>query len=257
MKTATSQGHFEGRGLAGAVAAAMLVASYGGDAHAATPDWLKRAFSPHGVAHAGKTVEHFRIDSGGAFVLDQTSSQPLLKFDDSPEVWVLTASRGPRGDMIYTSDLGRPLLRTTRMGGVTVFTPERPDGSAAAEIGPGAPLRLTSVGPTGLYRALLQASVRASRAARHLVGFEAPDADSTSDGLIADAATVASEAVVTLSAANDGRSILSRVVRVEILRGIRPGASLRGSVVAITVAPALGIAGRPSSQRILFAIGAR
>jgi hypothetical protein len=256
MKTVTSHIHGEGRTLVGAVAAAMLIAASGG-AHAAAPGWLKRAFTLHGPARAGKTVARYRIDAGGAFILDETAPRPLLKFDDSPEVWVLTASRGPRGDMIYTSDLGRPLLRTTRVGGVTVFTQERPEGSAAAPVGAGAPLRLVSVGPTGLYRILLQASARASRAARHLVAFEAPDADPTSDGLIADAATVASEAVVTLSADSDGRSILNRVARVQIVRGGRPAASLRGSVVAITVAPALGVAGRPSSQRILFAIGAR
>jgi hypothetical protein len=256
MKTATSHIHGEGRIFAGAVAAAMMLSACGG-AHAAAPSWLRRAFTLHGPSHAGKTVARYRIDAGGAFILDETAPRPLLKFDDSPEVWVLTASRGPRGDMIYTSDLGRPLLRTNRMGGITVFTPERPDGSAAAPVGYGAPIRLVSVGPAGLYRALLQASARATRAARHLVGFEAPDADPTSDGLIADAATVASEAVVTLSADTDGRSILNRVVRVEILRGGRPGASLRGGVVAITVTPALGVAGRPSSQRILFALGAR
>ena len=228
-----------------------------GAAHAAAPGWLKRAFTLHGASRADRTVSRYHIDAGGDFILDQTAPRPLLKFDDSPEVWVLTASRGPRGDMIYTSDLGRPLLRTTRMGGVTVFTQGRPDGSAAAPVGSGVPLRLVSVGPAGLYRILLQASARASHAARHLVGFDAPDADPTSDGLIADAATVASEAVVTLSADSDGRSILSRVARVEILRGGRPSASLRGGVVDITVTPALGVAGRPSSQRILFAIGAR
>ncbi len=255
MKTETSHSLGEGRLFAGAFIATMLIAA--GGAHAAAPGWLKRAFTLHSSGRSEKTVARYRMDEGGNFILDQSAPRPLLKFDDSPEVWVLTASRGPRGDMIYTSDLGRPLLRTTRMGGVTVFTPERPGGSAAAAVGSGAPLRLMSVGPGGLYRVLLQASLRASHAARHLVGFEAPDADPTSDGLMADAATVASEAVVTLSTDSDGRSILNRVARVEILRGGRPSASLHGGVVAITVTPALGVAGRPSSQRIRFAIGAR
>ena len=258
MTTAMSHMHGEGRNLAGALVAATVVA-FAGMGHAAAPGWLKRAFTLHGGASRleAKTVARYRIDAGGAFILDQTAPRPLLKFDDSPEVWVLSASREPRGDMIYSSDLGRPLLRMTRMGGMTVFTTERPDGSAAAAVGSGAPLRLIALGPAGLYRALLQASARSSRAARHLVGFEAPDADASSDGLIADTATVASEAVVALSADSEGRAILARVARVEILRGGRPSASLRGGVVDITVTPALGVAGRPSSQRILFAVGAR
>lgn len=257
MKTATSHNHGEGRALAGAVVAAISM-SLAGSANAAAPGWLKHAFSLHGgpAKPSAKTVR-YRMDAGGDFILDQTTARPLLKFDDSPEVWVLSASRGPRGDMIYSSDLGRPLLRTTRLGGVTVFTPERPDGSAAAPVGSGVPLRLTSVGPAGLYRALLQASARATRAAHHLIGFEAPDADPSSDGLIADTATVASEAVVAVSTDMVERSVLGRVSRVEIVRGARPATSLRGSLVEITITPAMGVAGRPSSQRILFAIGAR
>jgi hypothetical protein len=256
MTTATSHSFSAGRAFTGALVA-VAICAIGGGARAAAPSWLKRAFTLHGPQRPAKIVARYRIDAGGAFILDETTPRPLLKFDDSPEVWVLNASRGPRGDMIYTSDLGRPLLRTTQLGGVTVFTPDRPGGSAAAPVGAGPPLRLVSVGPAGLYRILLQASARASRAARHLVAFEAPDADPTSDGLIADAAVVASEAVVTLSIDNEGRAILNRVGRVEISHGGRPGAALHGSVVDITVTPALGVAGRPSSQRIMFAIGAR
>ena len=258
MKRATPPDRGTGRLHRWALGAGLMVLLVGSVAHAA-PSWLKRAFSPHGVGEnaRAKSVARYRIERGGAFVLDETAPWPLLKFEDSPEVWVLSAARGPRGDMIYRSDLGRPILRTTRFGGVTVFTPDRPDGSAAASIGIGAPLRLVSVGPAGLYRILLQSSARATRAARHLVGFEAPDADPTSDGLIADAAMVASEAVVALSSESQGRALLTRLARVEILRGERPSASLRGGVVDITVTPALGVAGRPSSQRILFAIGAR
>jgi len=256
MMTATSHGDGEGRKFSAAAMALLLIGAPG-FAHAAAPGWLKHAFTLHGPTQSSRIVARYRMDSGGNFVLDRSALWPLLKFDDSPEVWVLSASRGPRGDMIYTSDLGRPLLRMTSLGGVTVFTTGNPAGSAAAAVGVATPLRMMTVGPAGLYRILLQASARASRAARHLVGFEAPEADAASDGLIADAAMVASEAMVTLSSDSEGRSILNRVARVEILRGGQPGASLRGSVVDITVAPVLGVAGRPSSQRIRFAVGAR
>jgi len=241
MMTATSHGDGEGRKFSAAAMALLLIGAPG-FAHAAAPGWLKHAFTLHGPTQSSRIVARYRMDSGGNFVLDRSALWPLLKFDDSPEVWVLSASRGPR---------------MTSLGGVTVFTTGNPAGSAAAAVGVATPLRMMTVGPAGLYRILLQASARASRAARHLVGFEAPEADAASDGLIADAAMVASEAMVTLSSDSEGRSILNRVARVEILRGGQPGASLRGSVVDITVAPVLGVAGRPSSQRIRFAVGAR
>ncbi len=255
MKSATALKRGGGYLLAGAVALASVIATSAD----AAPAWLKGAFGKHSHVPQAQNniVARYHIDAGGAFILDRSSPRTLLKFDDSPEVWVLGGSHGPRGDMIYTSDLGRPLVRVTHMGGTTVFTPERPDGSAASEVGAAAPLRLTTLGPGGLYHVLIQSSARASKAARHLIGFEAPDADPTSDGLIADAAVVASEAVIALSTDSDNRPILSRVTRVEILRGGQPGASLRGNVVNITVVPPLGVAGRPSSQRILFAMGVR
>jgi hypothetical protein len=242
-----------------ALAAAGLAVSC--DARAA-PAWLKRAFTAHhgGDLNRGAAVPkvaRYRIDEGGAFILDRTSRHPLLRFDDSSEVWVLTAARGPRGDMIFSNDEGQLLLRTTRLGGVTVFTPRRPEGSAAAMAGAANPFHLASIGVLGLYQRLLQASVRCSRAAGRLIGFEAPDADPASDALIADAASVAGDAIVTLAARSGGRAILARVAKVDIEHGRQPGAYLRRGVVIITVTPAEGFGGRPSSMRILAAVESR
>jgi hypothetical protein len=242
--------------LAGALAAASVLAVSGG-ARAAAPAWLKHAFALHRARPPAPAVERFTIEAGGAFTLDRSLGRPLLKFDDSPEVWALTASRGPRGDMIYLNDSGQPVLRTTRLGGVTVFTPRRPEGAAAADSGAGAPLRLASIGPERLYQRLVQASARSSRAAQHLIAFEVPDADSNSDGLIADAAGVASEAIVLLATRYGGRTVLTRVTKVVIEMGRLPGAALRGGVIYLTVAPPQGVAGRPSSERILVSLGAR
>ena len=234
----------------------LLALAFGAAPARAAPSWLKKAFEPKGGA-AAPIVARYRIDGGAGFVVDASGPRPLIKFDDNPEVFVLTASRGPRGDMIYLSDQGRPLLRTTKMGGVTVFTPERPSGLAATETGASAPLHLTSVGPTVLYHILLQSSARASRAARHLIGFEAPEADPTSDGLIADAAVVTSQAVLEMAAQPETRALLTRMDKVQIVRGQYASASLRGGTIVVMVNPGQGIAGRPSSRRIILAVGGR
>ena len=66
------------------------------------------------------------------FVFDMSvQGRPLIKFDDSGEVWALTPTAGPRGDTIYKNDMGEPMLRSTRLGGLTVFTQDRPMGLAA------------------------------------------------------------------------------------------------------------------------------
>ena len=228
---------------------------------AAAPALLRNALGldrmDEGRASASPQVARYMIDEGGQFVLDRSTSRPLLKFDDSPEIWVLSQARGPRGDIIYKNDLGETVLRATRLGGMTVFTARRPAGSAAALAGATAPLRMPTLGPVVLYQRLFQASVRATRAAQHLVEFEAPDADAYSDALIADAAVITVEAFVTMANQGDGRQLLSRVGKIAFVEGAKPSATFQGAVLTITVSPKDGIAGRPSSRRILRAVSSR
>jgi hypothetical protein len=244
------------------VSAAILVAAgvcaLAGAALAA-PRWPHRAISAaqvedgrHGDA---PRIARYQIDDGGVFVLDRSSGQVLLRFDDNPEIWVLSPSHGPRGDIIYKNDLGEPVLRATRLGGVTVFTQRRPDGSAASLWGPSTALRLTPIGPLALYQRLFQDSIRSTRAAQHLIEFDAPDVDATSEILLADAATVATTAMVALSARADGRPVLARVSKIAFSIGARPAVMFKDGVVQITLVPSLGIAGRPSSRRIASALG--
>ena len=206
-------------------------------------------------------VARYRVDGGGdAFVMERSGSAALVKFEDSPEVWALTAMSGPRGDTIFKNDVGDPVLRFTRLGGVTLFTPENPDGAAAMMAGAAGPVRpQVSIGPNALFSALASSSARASRAAQHLIAFELiPDATPKTDWLFADAAVVAAEAFIRLAAKGlDGRALAARFGRVEFLQGGQPQAQASGGVVHITVAPGKGVAGRPSSQRIYLVLSRR
>ena len=246
-----------------AIAAALAAASvlgFGAPCDAAPP-FLRNALGlehmDEGRAGASPQVARYMIDEGGVFVLDRSTGHPLLKFDDSPEIWVLSQARGPRGDIIYKNDLGETMLRATRLGGMTVFTAKRPAGSAAALSGATSPLRMPTLGPVVLYQRLFQASVRATRAAQHLVEFEAPDADAYSDALIADAAVVTVEAFVTIAGQPDGRALLSRIGKIAFIEGAKTSATLQGGVLTVTVSPKEGIAGRPSSRRILKCMSGR
>ena len=201
-------------------------------------------------------VARYVVEDGGGFILDRSTARPMVKFEDSAEVWVLQSQPAPRGDIIYKNDLGEPVLRATRLGGLTVFTRQRPSGAAAALVGGSNPLRLPTLGPEALLQRLAQASARASRAARRLIPFEA-DASPETAPLVADAAMVAAEAVVRLATDPAGRQVLSGVDKVTLVEGGRPGASLRGGVMLITISPEDGLAGRPSSERILAAAGIR
>lgn len=207
-------------------------------------------FKNRGAEALSPPIARYVSEQGRVFVLDRTQVVPMLKFDDSPEVWALAPNPAPRGDTIYKNDLGEPVLRVTRLGGFTLFTDERPSGEAVSLAGGGAPLRLPLLSPQAVFERLAQASLRASRAARRPMLFEA-EATPASSALIADAALVTSVAIIRLSQRKDGRLLLGQFSRVRFQEGKRAQATLRNGVLSIIVAPADGLAGRPSSDRII------
>jgi len=195
-------------------------------------------------------IARYVTEDGDVFTLDRTAPKPLLKFDGSFEVWALQAQPAPRGDTIYKNDLGEPMLRATRLGGITVFTDQRPGGAAAALMGPGNPLKLAIMGPQALFDRLTQAAFRTAHAMGRGISFDA-QATPASSALIADAALVTSEALVRMTKRSDSRKFVDRVRRVQLVEGRQAAVDLGADgVLLITVAPPQGQAGRPSSDRI-------
>lgn len=236
-----------------AAALCAVAVGFAGPADAAPGslrDGLFRKKQSEGRQFTAPPVARYVSEDGRVFILDRSQGRPLLRFEGSPEVWALHPQPAPRGDVIYKNDVGEPVLRATRLGGVTVFTEQRPEGSAAAPTGAGTPLRLAPIGPQTLAERLLQASARASRAARRLIPFEA-EATPASSALLADAAMVTSEAMIRLGREPRTRPLLARILKVRLAEGRRPTAALDRGVLMITVAPQQGMAGRPSSERIV------
>lgn len=243
------------------VAAALAVAAGLGYAPAALagPQTLREGLFGDRVVPGRQNnppIARYVSEDGDAFILDRSQTRVYMKFDGSPEIWALRAHPAPRGDVIYKNDLGEPMLRATRLGGLTVFTASRPGGSPAALVGGGVALRLPPLSPQILLERLAQASARATRAARRLIPFEA-DASSASSSLVADAAAVTAEAVVRMSRRPDGRTLLGRLTKVRLVEGRKPSATMHGGEMRITVAPAEGLSGRPSSDKIMQAAGSR
>lgn len=237
------------RRLAILAAAVTLIAR---PSHGA-PDSLRQGlFGDHSALAGAPPVARFVSEDGATFILDRSQKAPLLKFENGPEIFVLQTQPAPRGDMIYKNDMAQPVLRATRLGGLTVFTDGRPDGSAAALTGISTPIRLPALGPQALLERLAQASARASFVARRAISFEA-EASPASAPLIADTAAVAAEAIVRISRRPDGRAQVARIRKVQLVVGKAPAASLEQGLLKVVIAPALGFSGRPSSGRIVAA----
>jgi len=198
-------------------------------------------------------LARFRADTGDTFVFELSpAGAAYLKYDDSGEVWALNPTNGPRGDTIYKNDVGEAMLRTTRMGGLTVFTQDRPSGIAAAFDGGASDLHnLLVAGPIVMFKVLVQSSFRATRFAGHRVEFEAKEMDPGSEAIFADAANLAAQAFARLDhRGRPGHDALQHCNKVAFLDGRPPGAKMVGDEMRITVTPDLGFAGRPSSLRI-------
>ena len=233
-----------------ALAAAMVVCA---------PALAQTSLRDHLTARPGAAPPVARYVAGDdrEFVLDRTGPSALLKFEDDPEVWALRPSPGPRGDVIYRDDTGRPVVRATRLGGVTVFTPDRPGGVPAAVAGQAARIRPAAMSAIQLLKHLARQSVRASRALGRRIDFDALDVSPGEEVLYADAAAVTADAITEASQQTRARASLKNVRRVELASGGQPDVGVRGDTVRVVVSPPQGLAGRPSSRRILNAMGGR
>ena len=237
--------------LSGVVAAALLGASVPA---AAAPMLRVQPFGDNRGAPTPPVARYVGAE-GQSFVLDRESApRPLLKFDNSSEVWVLEPSPAPRGDTIYRNDQGEPVLRSTRLGGLTLFSDQEPEGSPAAMAGEADDLMPPPTIPPGaLLQRMIQASSRASRAAQHLITFTAPSVSPQAAPLFADSATIAADAIARLARRTDAKAFLAQLDKLVFLQGPKPDVIVNGPVMQITVTPGKGFAGRPSSDRLYHA----
>ncbi len=198
-------------------------------------------------------VARYVAEPGMRFILDRSGKATLFRFEHSPEIWALRPAPAPGGDIIYKNDLSQQVLRISRLGGVTLFTSQQPMGVPAILEGEGTPYRAPVLPPGVLFQILVHDSVRISRAAQRLIPFNAESAPGA-EYLIADAAGVATEALVQMATFAQGKALLDRVRRVQLRVGRRAEARFHEGEVEIIVAPKQGLAGRPSSGWIAKAM---
>lgn len=240
------------------VAGALALAACGGYAQAQTHN-LREAMTGAPAVDGRRHVDappvaRYASESGARFVVDKSGSNVLFKFDHSAEIWVLKQKPAPGGDVIYVNDVGDPVLRASRHGGMTLYSQDRPMGAPAAMLGAAPGFKPPAISPQALVTRLAQASARASQAAGRLIVFDADEITPGSEPLVADAAAVISGALQRLKRYRGGDRVLARVRLVRITEGRTPLAALRPSgVLDVVVAPQRGLAGRPSSGRVIQA----
>ncbi len=197
-------------------------------------------------------VGRYVAESGEGFILDRSGRHPLLRFDRRDETWVLRPTAAPRGDVIYRNDAGEQLLRVTPGGGITVFTPRAPGGSPASFSGPGESLSPPTLGPVQMWNLMARRSAMLSQATGRLISINL-DTSEQAESLSVEALIASTDAVLRIARSPTVRSSLDRLHSITILEGPRPAVSYTRGNLRIVVAPTQGVAGRPSSARVIQA----
>lgn len=219
-----------------------------GNAQAEQSQSLRRGPPTRTLPATGRYV----AESGDAFILDRSGQRPLLRFDRRDETWVLRPTAAPRGDVIYRNDAGDQILRVTPGGGMTVFTPRAPSGSPASLAGPGESLSPPTLGPAQLFNLMARRSAMISQAMGRLV--EINLSGERSEALCVEALIVTTEAVIRIARSPTARQHLGQLRSITIIEGQSSAVTyVRGRLVVV-VNPDEGLAGRPSSERVIRTI---
>lgn len=204
-----------------------------------------------GRTRSAPPVARFTSDRGASFVFDRSQRNPLIQFDGESEVWALTPTPGPMGDVIFKNDMGEPVLKATRWGGMILFSKDRPTGDPVALSGQAEAFQPGHMSPSQLFQHLVRTSKRVSGTLKRLIPFEADIETPGADYLFADAANVTADAIVELSSTQDGRRILAPVQEVRLIEGRPPGAQIDGDKLVVKLDLNRGWGGRPSSKRVV------
>ena len=192
----------------------------------------------------------YASEAGERFVLDISGSRPMVRFDRANETWVLRATPAPRGDIIYRNDAGDQVLRVTADGGMTVFTSRTPGGSPVSLSGPGRSLIAPTLGPAQLFNLMARRSAMVSQSLGRLVEINI-DTGTESEALTVEALLASTDAVMRIARSSTARDRLSGLRRITIVEGARAAVGYSRGELRIVVAPRQGVAGRPSSARVI------
>ncbi len=235
--------------LSAAFTAPQVLAQERGNAQAEQSQALRNR---GGASHAPPPVGRYMSESGEAFTLDRSGQRPLLRFDRRDETWVLRPTAAPRGDVIYRNDAGQQILRMTPGGGMTVFTSRAPGGSPVSLAGPGEALTQPSLGPAQLFQLMTRRSAMMSQTMGRLIEINV-DTDADAEGLTVEALILSTDAVLRIARSPTGRSSLNQLRRIVIVQGGSTAVTYVRGELRIVVAPTQGVAGRPSSARVIRA----
>ena len=194
----------------------------------------------------------YQSETGLVFYLGREGSTSLLRFENSAETWALRPSSAPRGTTVYRNDAGDQVMRVTASGAITVYTSRHPGGSPASQVGPAINLAPPSMGPVQMFNLMTRRSSLVSEHVGRLVRINVEGEESVA--LCIEALIVTTDAIIRIARSPSARPFLERLRSITIVEGARATVTYYNGDLRVVVDPRRGIAGRPSSARVIRAV---
>jgi len=193
------------------------------------------------------------------FTLLPYGDKYLLRFDDSPENFVLYGDRVALGGRELKYDTGALALKISVWGGVTLYTQQAPSGIPATRNGDATVPPKLQVTAASLTAALADEASHVAYVQQLKLRFAADESIlKNSDDVRANAfealvnSTMGIEHIVATPA---GRSaFVRRFDSVRIVEGDKPTIAISGRTLLVSFVPSAGAAGRASSRAIAVAL---
>src|SRR5690606_6456347 len=138
-------------------------------------------------------------------------------------------------DMLYRNDAGELVLRITRSGGLTLYSPSEPAGSPASLTGPAERLRSQGLSMNQLSGYLLSQSLTASNAVGHLVEIDVRLVTPGAYAVLLDVVPIAVQSIVRMARSSNLREAARRVRIIQIVEGPVAAVAYRGGILRITI----------------------
>jgi hypothetical protein len=190
-----------------------------------------------------------------AFALDSQRGNFLLRFQGSPEVFVLYVDRASMGGRVMKYDSGETAIQVSVWGGITLYTDAKPGGLPADRTGDVQPFVLPIVSMETMEDTI-DGDIQRLYALWHLklnatTDWNAIDNNAALRALYFDALENAMRGIERLGGMHAAHDALARRVdTVSLVAAGRPAINLSGKTLVVTFNPNAGYAGRASSRAI-------
>jgi hypothetical protein len=234
----------------------LLAAQPAATALAADNDPMSAKLSAERVGDV-ETGDYSASDSV-EFTLVEYGDKFLLRYSDSPEVFVLYPYRASLGGQVLKYDSGATLLRVSAWGAMTIYTDSAPGGLPTTRTGDPTNLTHAPISAATLTQALADETGYLAGARRLQIGFstDALPADPQTRAMAFDTLINTGMGIARFTANTGHRDLVARKIgAVKIVISAKPIISLRGRTLVVTFVPSQGYAGRASSRALALALG--